>query len=170
MRCAVPVERITGAATMPTGGLLNPLAAQVQLGAGRSPGSADRGSPGCRRWSCGDHRRRRRRSSPQLDGAHDRVGNNRRRTRSSLRQRVTSDVVVGECRNPHRHPPRPHLSSPTRHHPAEIRRSQVHPHSRRASYRRVRFGVIPRAPEGPIAERGKLVRLRTAVFALRDLV
>ena len=40
--------------------------------------------------------------------------------------------VVGECRNPNRHPPRPHLSSATRIPAADKPQPQVHPHSRRA--------------------------------------
>ena len=69
----------------------------------------------------------------QLDRAHDRVGNNRRRAGSSLRH-GSPRRGGGECRNPHRHPPRPHLSSATR----TLRRKStplVHPHSRRAGLR-----------------------------------
>ncbi len=41
-------------------------------------------------------------------------------------------AVVGECRNPNRHPPRPHLSSTTRPPSADVRQSLVHSHFRRA--------------------------------------
>ncbi len=58
---------------------------------------------------------------PRLDGAHDRVGHNRRRAGSSLRHWVTSVVWRSSVSNPHRHPPRPRLTETARPPGAAIR-------------------------------------------------
>ena len=68
---------------------------------------------------------------PQLDGAHDRVGNNRRRAGSSLRQgspRSGRRVSVGTCIVTTEAPPHRNDTNPT----PGYRRPALHPHLRRA--------------------------------------
>jgi hypothetical protein len=68
-------------------------------------------------------------------------------------QAVASDkghlgAVVGECRNPNRHPPRPRFSSTTRPLGADIRQPPVHSHSRRAGLPALTPPLLRRSPYG----------------------